>query len=342
MKRRSWRAWVGTSVVLGVAWVGQVKDNGGVGSGAATVRKDSWEVDGSVEAEAAVVEDIDILSHVVGGGVQNTNVTSLDKVIGNDDVLLVWRDLQVVRSDNWLYFAVGIESLDVVEIGYVQLIDVVGSGGRNIHVFGVFGDGGEDGDGVAGLLAEIEEELAHTGLARDRVGSLWVDDPDLPKANGSRYCSTLLVSWNELDILDTAAVGDLNAVQDCAGVEIPKADAVASNDAGTWLEDGDGNDEVGSEDVAVLEVDGETVGRELAVEHAQHAWNIFWPLVDDVVVCVGFDETSWGCSDCRAHVGEEEASIRLGHDIVGDGCEKSSVTLQELWLVCGGKSVSDP
>lgn len=76
--------WTRCLVVLGVLGVGQVKDDGRVRLGAAAVRKLAREVDAAVEAEAAVVEDVNVQGLEVGGRVDDADVARLHKVVGHD------------------------------------------------------------------------------------------------------------------------------------------------------------------------------------------------------------------------------------------------------------------
>lgn len=66
---------------------------------------------------------------------------------------------------------------------------------------------------------------------------------------------------------------------------------------------------------------------ELLVNNAQEAWHILWPLMDNVVIGVCLDQPAWGGSSGGAHVCEEEATIRLGTDLIRDGCKSRNVRL---------------
>jgi len=93
-----------------------------------TVRKLLSEVDRPVKAERAVLIDINVQRLEVGWSVDDANVAGLHEVIGDDDVLLVGSDLDVVRSDSRLVFIGVVEALDVVQVGDVEGGDVVGGG----------------------------------------------------------------------------------------------------------------------------------------------------------------------------------------------------------------------
>lgn len=118
-------------------------------------------------------------------GITITYVASLDEIAGNQQVLLVGRDLDVVRADDGLRLVGVIQALNVAEVRNVESSDVVAEGKREVGPFAVVGNVGVDGDRVLGLLAEIVEELSDTLLA---VGVLaeGVDDPDLARMDGTK------------------------------------------------------------------------------------------------------------------------------------------------------------
>ena len=95
---------------------------------ATTVGEFPSEVDGTVEAERAIVVDVNVQRLEVCGSVDDTDVAGLHEVIGDDDVLLVGSDLDVVGSDGGLILIGVIEALDVVQVGDVEGSDVVGGG----------------------------------------------------------------------------------------------------------------------------------------------------------------------------------------------------------------------
>jgi hypothetical protein len=96
-----------------------------------------------------------------------------------------------------------------------------------------------------------------------------------------------------------------------------KANSVTANDAKTRLEDRDRNNKVRSENDVLLEINVQSVGRELAAENLQGTLNILGPLVDNVVV-LGLNKTARGCSHSRAHVCVEETTTWLGSNIIRD------------------------
>lgn len=56
----------------------------------AAVSKLRRKVDGAIEVEAAIRKNIDPLSLEVGRSIDNTNLTSLNEVIGDKKILLIW------------------------------------------------------------------------------------------------------------------------------------------------------------------------------------------------------------------------------------------------------------
>ena len=115
-------------VVYRVLRISEIKHNSRMRLRPTTVRKLLSEVDRPVKAERAVLIDINVQRLEVGWSVDDANVAGLHEVIGDDDVLLVGSDLDVVRSDSRLVFIGVVEALDVVQVGDVEGGDVVGGG----------------------------------------------------------------------------------------------------------------------------------------------------------------------------------------------------------------------
>lgn len=110
--------------------------------GTTTVGKLAAEVDAAVEAQAAVVEDVDVQRVEISRGVDEADLAGLHEVVGDGDVLLVGGDLDVVRADGGLVLVGVIEALDVVEVADVEGGDVVGGRQGEVDVFAVLGDVG--------------------------------------------------------------------------------------------------------------------------------------------------------------------------------------------------------
>lgn len=77
------------------------------------------EVNRAVERKAAVLLEVDVQSLEVSRGVDDTNIASLDEVVGDDQVLLVGSDLEIVRSDGRLVLIGVIQTLNVVQVADV-------------------------------------------------------------------------------------------------------------------------------------------------------------------------------------------------------------------------------
>lgn len=84
------------------------------------------------------------------------------------------------------------------------------------------------------------------------------------------------------------------------------------------LEDRDWLDKVRSENELVLPVKAQTVRRELLSENVESTIHILGPLVDDVKVGIGFNQTTGSSTDGRAHVGDEETTVRFGTNFISN------------------------
>ena len=117
--------------------VSEVENDSGVRLRATTVGKLLGEVDGAVEAERAVVVDVNVQGLEVCGSVDDTDVAGLHEVIGDDDVLLVRSDLDVVRANGGLVLIGVVKALDVVQVGDIEGSDVVGGGESDCNCLSV-------------------------------------------------------------------------------------------------------------------------------------------------------------------------------------------------------------
>ena len=108
--------------------ISEVEDDSGVRLRATAVGELLGEVDGTVEAERAVVVDVDVQRLEVGGSVDDANIAGLHEIIGDDDVLLVRSNLDVVRANGGLVFIGVVKALDVVQVRNVEGSNVVGGG----------------------------------------------------------------------------------------------------------------------------------------------------------------------------------------------------------------------
>lgn len=223
----------------------------------ATLRELLQEINTAIEAQAAIVEDINPLRLEVGGRVNNADIARLDKIIRNEQVLLIRADLDIMRSDNALVCLRVVQPLDMVQVADVERRDVVAEREREVGEFPVGRDVRVDSEVLARAGAEIEEQFGDALLAVCVLAER-VDDPDLPGADGGGERGGFGVTGDELDVLDALAVGDRDCGYDLARAEFPQAERVGLLDAvdGRGLEDGDWDDEVGRQDEVVFEVDG--------------------------------------------------------------------------------------
>jgi hypothetical protein len=293
---------------------------------ATPLRKLAQEIDAPVEAQAAILVDVNPLRLEVRWRVHDSDLSRLHEVIRDQQVLLVRADLDIMRSHDALVLIRVIEALDIVQVGNVERCDVVAERERKVCELTIVGDVGVDGEIVACAGTKVEEELGATLRAVCGFAER-IDDPDLAGADSSSKCGRFLVTGDELYVLDAGAVGDGDSAEDLARAELPEAQRVRLHNArgASGFEDRDGYNEVRGEDDVVLVIDGEAVGRELLAEDVQRGGYIFGPLMDDVEVGIGFNEAARRSADSGAHVGDEEASIGLCANLVGYGREEGAV-----------------
>lgn len=173
--------------ILVVDWLGrfgQVKDDGAVRLGSAAICVGAGEVDSAVKVQGTVRQDVNVQRLEVGRGVDQADVARLDEVVGDDDVLLVRSDLDVVRTDRRLHLVWIVEALGVVEVGDVESCNVVGRRQRQVDELSVLREVAVDCHRVACFGPEIVEELSDT-LRAVGVGAIRIDDPDLPEVSRS-------------------------------------------------------------------------------------------------------------------------------------------------------------
>lgn len=102
------------------------------------------------------------------------------------------------------------------------------------------------------------------------------------------------------------------------------------------LQDGDGFDEIRSENELLLPVNAQSMRRELLTQNVEVALHILGPFVDDVKVGISLNETTGRGTHGGAHVGNEEASIRLSTDLIRNRPEDTPVAFEELGAVWVG------
>jgi hypothetical protein len=107
-----------------------------------TILKLLAEVNSSVKGETAILVQIDIERLEVSRSIDNTDLACLDKVICDNQVLLVRRDLDIVRSYCGLVLIWIIETFDVVQVADVQRDNVVCCGKCGVEEAAVLTDVG--------------------------------------------------------------------------------------------------------------------------------------------------------------------------------------------------------
>lgn len=231
-----------------------------MGPSTATISKLLREVNGAVELKAAIVQNIKVESFEICWNIDNTNIAGLDKVIGDEKMLLIRRHLYVVRADCWLVLIRIIEALNIVQVADIEGGNVVSLADSCVEVFSVLGKIGArsvnkcrgfwdgdllDGHHITSLRAKIVKKFGNTLIAIC-IFAERVDDPDLAKRNRSCYSSTLRVARNEFYILNATTlqqvsyihckesrtyVGNGDGADDLPGLELPQPKSVSILDA---------------------------------------------------------------------------------------------------------------
>jgi len=114
----------------------------------------------------------------------------------------------------------------------------------------------------------------------------------LTERYSGRQSSRLLIAGDEFHVLNTAAVGNRDGADDGSCVQFPKAESVSVLDTERRFQDGDRDDEVGCQHHVVLEIDAQTMGRELLAQNVESSRDVFGPLVNNVEVGVRLDESA--------------------------------------------------
>src|SRR5690242_12008848 len=152
--------------------------------GASSVRKLGREVNATVEAQAAIRKNINPLGFEIGRGVHDTNFARLNKVVSDQQVLLVRADLDVVGPDDALVFIGVIETLNIVEVRDIERSNMVADCKRKVGELAVIGYVRVDREVFASTRAKVVKQLCDSLIAVG-VFAEGVDDPDLTTANGS-------------------------------------------------------------------------------------------------------------------------------------------------------------
>lgn len=113
-----------------------------MGLGTTAALKLLAKVNSTVEAQATIVVDIDVQRLEVSRSVDNTDLAGLHKVVGDNQVLLVRSDLDVVRAHGRLVLIGVVQTLDVVEVADVKSGNVVGSGEGQVDEAAILTDVG--------------------------------------------------------------------------------------------------------------------------------------------------------------------------------------------------------
>lgn len=127
-------------VIVRLLRVSQIENNTRVRLSSATLRELFAEINGPVETQTAVLVDVNVQRLEISRRVDDTDVPGLHEVVGDDDVLLVRRDFDIVGTNCGLLFIRVIQTLNVVQVADVQSGDVVSGGQGEVDETAVLGD----------------------------------------------------------------------------------------------------------------------------------------------------------------------------------------------------------
>lgn len=192
-------------VVVWLSRISQIINDRRMWPSSTAFRELRQEVNAAIKAQATIRQDINPLSLEISRSINNRDISGLNKVISNKQVLLIRRNLDVVRTNNSLVRVGIIKTLDVVQIRDIEGCNVVAECEREISEFAVGRDVRVDSEVLTSTGAEIKKELGDTLLAV-AVFAEGVDDPDLARADGGGKGRRLFVAGDELDVLDTLTI----------------------------------------------------------------------------------------------------------------------------------------
>jgi hypothetical protein len=108
-------------------------------------RKLLLKINRAIEMQTSIRVDINIQRAIISWCVDESDVTGLHKVIGDNDVFLIRDDLDVVWSNGWLCDGGVVETLDVGEVADIKGGDVIVCCEGEVCEFSVLGDVGAGG-----------------------------------------------------------------------------------------------------------------------------------------------------------------------------------------------------
>jgi hypothetical protein len=127
--------------------ISQVKHHTGMWLGSPAIGDPSpgellLKIDAAIEVQAAIRVDVNVQGSEISWRVDESDIASLHEIVGDDDVLLVRGDLDVVGSDGRLDRVWIVETDDVVQVRDVESGDVIGGCQGEVGEAAILGDVG--------------------------------------------------------------------------------------------------------------------------------------------------------------------------------------------------------
>lgn len=126
-------------IIIRLRRIRQIKNNSRMRLSTPSISKLLRKINSTIKRQGPIRKNINIQSLEISRCINESNISCLHEIIGDNYVFLVGRYFDVVRSDCGLDFVRVVETLDVREIGDVEGGDVVCCCEGEVGVFSVLG-----------------------------------------------------------------------------------------------------------------------------------------------------------------------------------------------------------
>jgi hypothetical protein len=111
-------------------------------------------------------------------------------------------------------------------------------------------------------------------------------------------------------LLKKTYIWNCNRADNGARSEIPETQGIIMHNAKRRFKDGNWDHKIRGENDVVFPVNSQPVRVEWLFDDIESSCDICGEFVDDVVICIGFYQTTGRSSCCRAHVRDEKSTAQ--------------------------------